>query len=412
VRVGMDGFSAEAADRVKATGMSISQDITTLGAAFWGRGKFFSAGLALSGVVSDIGTGEGSGEDLLPSQPVSSLSVDSSVSYALLARGALRDFSAAIGRSRYLTSACLPRIEVLSSGHFRTVPLALSVGEDNVVLSYERRPYHVQVTGGLKRIVSNGSVEADNMLSTVSEWLLRRASLDAGAEIGKFGFDLDFTAQFGGGYIEGYGKGIRYLVIDSAEVLRLNGSARIRLPLRFRLGMFGDDFRATSPIGSLNAAPFTAWSVFRPTMYRLQDMDLRLQEFGGEIGRDFPVGRRGRLDCGLSVSRIAVSMAYSTLERQIVVLIPVYVDSTRVKAVDWEGIDLGIRLNYEIPLGRAIIGCWLRQHVPIQTNGSAGGSTAAGRDNGIDSRSGGGTSAGLFVRITAGTARQDRIHLR
>ncbi len=401
VRAGLDGLGAEANDWTTDRGASVSQQLGSLGAAVWSRGTYLSGGLALAASLSEVSSAEGDEEGLLPSQPASWLALDSSLSYSLFVGGTVRGLSAQYRQSRQLLSACLPRIEVLGSGHFRTFPFTLSLGEHAAVVSCERAHWRVQLSGAVEQMSSSGSAQADNMLSTVTDWQFRVAEVSAEARAGKLGVGLEATVRSGGGYVEGYGKGVRYLVIDSADVLHVGGRVRLALPWRFRAGLFGDYVKAESPIGSLNAAPFTAWSVFRPTVYRLKDLRARCAEAGGTLGRDFSTRRRSTFSCDLSVAHVSAKVAYSRLERRVVVLIPVYVDSTRVTLVDWEGIDLGIRLRHQIVFRRVAVAYWLNQHLPVQTNSAA--STASTEPSGEgDSRGGGGTSVGVQVRMDVG----------
>jgi hypothetical protein len=173
---------------------------------------------------------------------------------------------------------------------------------------------------------------------------------------------------------------------------------------RLRLGVFADYVRVESPIGSINLAPFTAWSVFRPTVYRLRDMEAQCLEAGVELGGVLRTGKRSALSCDLSIAHVSATVAYSRLERRLVVLIPTYVDSTHVTALDWEGVDIGIRLQHQIALRRVVVAYWLEQHLPIQTNVSPTGTSADPVEK-SETRSGGGTSAGLSVCIDVGRRR-------
>jgi hypothetical protein len=404
VALGSDGLGMEAGDWAADRGASVEQQVSMVGVALWGVGKLVSAGLSLEVAQSPVAHPGAAGEDLLPNQPAVWLATDSSLGYSFFAKATTSGFALQYRQSRHTLAALLPRMSLLSSNHFRTFPLAVAAGERSLVFSYGGIGLNVEVRGGVEQLGTYGA-QADNMLGTASEWLFRVGEVKADVRVRSVGVALELVGRIGGGYVEGYGKGIKYLVIDSAEVFHLGGRVHLDLPCRLRCGAFADYVRGESPIGSVNIAPFTAWSVFRPTVYRLRDMEVECREAGGEVGGVLRTGRRGALSCDISLAWVSAKVAYSTLERRIIVLIPAYFDSTRVSALDWEGVVAGIRVRHEITFRRAVVAYWLNQLLPIQTNageGEPGTDSEPQPSEAAETRSGGGTSVGLEIRIDVG----------
>jgi len=400
VRLATDGAWMRANDWVADRGAGVEQQVTMVGAALWATARHLSGGLALDFARSPVTSANAAAEDLLPDQPVSWVASDSTLGHSFFLGAAVHGFSLQYRQSRHTLAALLPRMALLSSNHFRTFPLAVVAGERSLVLSYGGAKWRIEARGGVERLGSD-SATGDNMLATVTEWLFRVAGIHAEAQVGPVGMTLDCVGRFGGGYVEGHGKGIKYLVIDSADAMHVGGQIGLSFRSCLRAGAFLDYARAESPIGSANLAPFTAWSVFRPTVYRLRDMEAECFEVGGEVGGVVRTGRRSALSCDLSLAHLSAKVAYSTLERRVIVLIPAYFDSTRVTALDWRGVDIGIRLRHEVAFRRVLLAYWLTQHLPVQTNASAA-APAADRPEGTEARSGGGTSAGLELRVAVG----------
>jgi hypothetical protein len=389
-----DGASGTWEDNEDGYRLTARQDVQQVWAGLWGHTRHFSVGLSLSKALGDKLSAQGDAYGSLPHQPLSYVNGDSTLGYEVFVAGRMANLSALYCRSRHVQAAWVPELQSTSEDIHWTYPLCAAVREDRVHLAGHWDRGRFEVEGTVHTIGSTDRLQSSSPLPNEVVAVQRGVRLNAG-----FGADvpsLSATAAYswGGGYMNGYSGGHDYFVLDSVFLQRASGSIDGHLPWGLRTGIYGDYFDALGPIGGINLAPFASWSAFYPRVYKIRDGRLSYLEAGAYAARLFRLGARNTLDCNLSIARLGLHGHYSYLRRELVVLIPIYTDSTYVQFVDWSGYDLAVRVEHELHLRRFSVISTLKQHLPFETGGGGGGDAGSGTSRTLR----GGTMLGLRVR--------------
>jgi len=373
------------------------QAVGVLGGAVWFRGRYLHAGVSLAANFGDNLDRSDEERDGDEWHPLTWLGTDTSINYALSAGVRHNGWRADYRCSRDLCAASVQRVEVLKTGNYRTFPAAVSLHSHEVHMAYTGERGEIDVEGALARSFVPNIVASKNSMSTEMEMLLRTLRMRAhiGFAVARLGLEARY--DFGGGFVEGYDNDLKYALLDSIEIDHAGGNLNASFDHGIDCSLFGDYLKAYGPFGRLDFGPFFSWSVFLPTVYRVRDVHFEGWEAGGLVSKRFELGRCNTVDLGLTFSRIQASCHYSYLKRIVLVLVPVYTDSTNVDLLDWRGFDASLRLGYTLRLGRVACTLAATQHVPIEqsTDGRKSGSQSGERST----RVGGGTFYECRLRL-------------
>lgn len=144
----------------------------------------------------------------------------------------------------------------------------------------------------------------------------------------------------GGGWFCSYSNsynGLRYFLADTLRIKSLYASFGYKDSVRHKLVLEGGAMSVRSPIGNLDLAPFSQWTVFYPSNYRFHDCHLVYYEAGFTASKMFRIFDVG-LDFQLSARFYNTSGRCSLEKKEIIVLFPYYKDIGEKKFWNERGI--------------------------------------------------------------------------
>lgn len=144
----------------------------------------------------------------------------------------------------------------------------------------------------------------------------------------------------GGGWCCSYSNsydGLRYFMADTLRIKSLYVSFGYKDSVRHKLVLEGGAMSIKSPIGNLDLAPFSQWTVFYPSNYRFHDCHLVYYEAGFTASKMFRIFDVG-LDFQLSARFYNTSGRCSLEKKEIIVLFPYYKDIGEKKFWNERGI--------------------------------------------------------------------------
>jgi hypothetical protein len=165
------------------------------------------------------------------------------------------------------------------------------------------------------------------------------------------------SGSIAGGWAASYNFDRDRFTFFKAEAVRLStGSAEagVKLPYSLAAGINGAAIKGKSPSGLLRLSALSAWSVFKPFDYRYTDAELAYREAGGFINWKWSRSCF-ELVPQLYCSHISARMTLSAAHREIVVLVPVYTDTTSITTFDNQLLLFEPSLNARVRLGSVVI---------------------------------------------------------
>lgn len=132
----------------------------------------------------------------------------------------------------------------------------------------------------------------------------------------------------GGGWCCSYANsydGLRYFLSDTLRIYSLYSTFGYKDSMRLTLLLEGGAMKIRSPVGNLDLAPFSRWTVFYPSAYRFHDCHLFYSEAGLTASKLFRKNRFG-LDLQLSARFYNTSGKCYLKKKEIIVLFPYYKD--------------------------------------------------------------------------------------
>ncbi len=205
----------------------------------------------------------------------------------------------------------------------------------------------------------------------------------------------NLSGSLAGGWVASYNFERNRFTFFKADEIRLrNLSVGIgtKLPAALTAGIFHTSLKGNSPTGFLKLSALSAWSIFRPLDYQYTNAELRYHETGGFINRK----------CTLSFLEVTPQLALSYFtahatatysHKEIVVLLPVYIDTVAKDFFDIRLLLLEPALRVSSRLGRIQFYGTISQKLPFpfKTAPSAEQGTSPEANHQISTTTWGGT---------------------
>lgn len=174
------------------------------------------------------------------------------------------------------------------------------------------------------------------------------------------------SGNVAGGWIVSYNfeRDIKFFKADSIRSANLSTLIGLRLPGKLISGISSSIYKFSSPTGFLKLSGFTAWSVFNPLDYRFTDAKMKYYETAIFVNRKFS---RDWVNFtpNVSISYVKTWMFVNYTHKEVVVLLPVYVNPESLKVFDNQYLLLAPSLAITVHTGQFDIAASILQRIPF-----------------------------------------------
>lgn len=203
--------------------------------------------------------------------------------------------------------------------------------------------------------------------------------------------------------MRGYDGPTPYTWLDSNRASTTGLEVSLVPLLGIRAGVYEEFLRtgSTAP-GRFDAFPFSSMVFFKPTMKKLDSLDISCRTLGVFAGREFRFRECHSLEADLSVSRVRAEGILATRELDTRLFFPRWRNPDTLHVLSEDFYLVIPRLNYRLDIGSLTASLGLRQLLPIETSTSGRGTSRSKRSSGTHRRVRGGTSCRFSLRYDLG----------
>lgn len=300
------------------------------------------------------------------------------------------------------------RMITRSNGSFRTFPVSLINRTCDLTLDYSDNILHLSLKFQGSSWHTADLLETSNSMPQDIE--MQRYSISRSMCVSVPFSDSLYWSVNGsmtGGQIVSYNfdrNRLTFCKADSVRIKSVSVLGGLALSRKSCAELSGNFTTFSSPGGILRLSALSAWSVFRPLDYKYTDVHGDYTEFGIHLHRTIQYKMFSFVpSISCSYVKATINLTYS--EKEIVVLIPVYVNTVSVEPVNKRFVVLTPEITTNATIGHYTFQLKATQLLPIEQKERKRSSGEEPIDNSGNKRSHrfwGGTSLSLFVNYYFG----------
>jgi len=300
------------------------------------------------------------------------------------------------------------RMITRSSGSFRTFPISLIDRTCDLTLSHRVNLLFVSTKFQFTSWHNADLLETSNSMPQDVELQHYRLFHTGNVSV-PFSDSLfwKINGSLTGGWIASYNfdrSRFTFFKADSVRIKTISALCGLTFSKKSSAELSGNFTTFSSPEGILRLSALSAWSVFSPLDYKYTDVNGDYSEVGIHLHRSIPM-RTVSFVPSLSCSYVKTAMDLTYSEKEIIVLIPVYVNTVRVEPVHKRFLIFTPEIATNATVGHYEFQLKATQLLPIELRKqktSPDSESAGGSENKGSHRFLGGTSLSLFVNYYFG----------
>jgi hypothetical protein len=328
--------------------------------------------------------------------------------YSLSAEQTINKFHLALTLFSGPVYSSVSRMITRTSGSFRTFPVSLISRTFDLTVDYKVNSLYLSNGFQFSSWHNVDLLETSNSMPQDVE-LQRYSLFESGHVSIPFSDSLfwNINGSLTGGWIASYNfnrNRFTFFKTDSVRFRSISALCGLTLSRNSSAELFGDFTTFSSPGGTLQLSALSAWSVFSPLDYKYTDVKGDYSEIGIQLHRMMQLSLFSFVP-SISCSYVKTFMNLTYSEKEVVVLIPVYVNAARIEPVNKQIIMLTPELSAKATVGRYAFQLKATQLLPIELKKgktSQSSETADKSGNNRSQRFWGGTSLSFFINYYFG----------
>lgn len=335
---------------------------------------------------------------MLYEHPFSAFKSNPKSSYALWCDVRFKYIEASI-----LTDRTVPLFEPMhlskSNGSYKNLPLWAMQRRLKTSVKISDEIKELSLSWELKRLDSE-RIALSNCLPFISDWQTHHISVQG--KLGSHAASIEALTSMG--YLYGYetaeSNAPRYLKWNDLFIKKVGSRYDFTFSTIFKLGVCGELFKSNSPeYGTVEFYPFSSWSIFKPVKYRFSDPLVEYKQVG--LTSNFQVGKTKNTHIGFDVDLHRLHQEVYREQRKIVVLVPIYVDKTKLEKLDHTLLTGKLAVSQKFQFKKVGLNLSMSQLIPFYVKdhreSESGGSSE--EESSIDKKIFGGFNAALSLTI-------------